>query len=149
MKKTKCLKTWVGLFRVTIFWVGTGSSSLGGNFLGRNFLGVIFPGDNFPDTICNNYLGYCPWLTLYHLVGENKLRDLHKLDFTNFKNSFWKKKRLPSGSQWKRLFMNIIILFRVQKRQFLYPQIKTVRIRWFMKFFTLVCGRGNLINYLL
>ena len=53
----------------------------------------VFPGDNFTDIICNNYLEYCPWLTLYHLVdADNKLRDLHKLDFTNFKNSFFKKK---------------------------------------------------------
>ena len=63
--------------------------------MGVSFLGVSFPGDNFPDTICNNYLEYCPWLTLYHLVGaENKLRDLHKLDLANFNNSFLKKKRL-------------------------------------------------------
>ena len=68
-------------------------SSPGGNFLDGNFLGVSFPGDNFTDTICYNYLEYCPWLTLYHLVGtDNKLGDLHKLDFTNFKNSFLKKK---------------------------------------------------------
>ena len=70
-----------------------GGSSPGRNFLGGSFLGVSFPWDNFPDTICNNYLEFCPWLTLYHLVdAENKLRDLHKLDLTNFKNIFLKKK---------------------------------------------------------
>ena len=71
-----------------------GSIIPGENFLGGNLLGLSFPRDNFPDTICNNYLEYCPWLTLYHLVGaENKLRDLHKLDLANFKNSFLKKKK--------------------------------------------------------
>ena len=93
-----------------------GGSSPGGNFLGGSFLGVSFPGDNFPDTICNDYLEFCPWLTLYHLVdAEKKLRDLHKLDLTNFKNIFLKKKWLPSGSRWKRLVMNIIMLFPSSK----------------------------------
>ena len=79
----------MGIFCVGIF---QGVVHQGGNFLGGSFLGVSFPGDNFPDTICNNYLEFCPWLTLYHLVdAENNLRDLHKLDLTNFKNIFLKK----------------------------------------------------------
>ena len=54
---------------------------------------MSFPGGNFPDTICN-YLEYCPWLTLYNQLGaENKLLDLHKLVFTNFKKQIFEKKK--------------------------------------------------------
>ena len=61
--------------------------------MGGNFLGMSFPGGNFPDTICN-YLEYCPWLTLYNQLGaENKLLDLHKLVFTNFKKQIFEKKK--------------------------------------------------------
>ena len=55
MKKTKNLKTWVGMFK------NMGGNIPGGNFLGGNFpvgnfpggtlMGGNFPGGSFPDTV--------------------------------------------------------------------------------------------------
>ena len=55
MKKTKKLKTRVGIFK------NMGGSFLGGNFPVGNFpggslMGGNFPGGNFPDTVCHNIL---------------------------------------------------------------------------------------------
>ena len=59
MKKTKKLKTWVGIFK------NMGGNIPGGNFLGGNFpggnslggclIGGNFPGGSFPDTIFNKH----------------------------------------------------------------------------------------------
>ena len=52
MKKTKNLKTWMGIFK------NMGGNIPGGNFMGGNFpggslMGGNFPGGSFPDTVIN------------------------------------------------------------------------------------------------
>ena len=52
MKKTKNLKTWMGIFK------NMGGNIPGGNFMGGNFPGGSlmsgnFPGGSFPDTVIN------------------------------------------------------------------------------------------------
>ena len=52
MKKTKNLKTWMGIFK------NMGGNIPGGNFMGGNFpggslMGGNFPGRSFPDTVIN------------------------------------------------------------------------------------------------
>ena len=55
MKKTKNLKTWMGIFK------NMGGNIPGGNFMGGNFpggslMGGNFPGGSFPDTVIHR----CP-----------------------------------------------------------------------------------------
>ena len=47
MKKTKNLKTWMGIFK------NMGGNIPGGNFPGGSLMGGNFPGRSFPDTVIN------------------------------------------------------------------------------------------------
>ena len=47
MKKTKNLKTWMGIFK------NMGGNIPGGNFPGGSLMGGNFPGGSFPDTVIN------------------------------------------------------------------------------------------------
>ena len=57
MKKTKNLKTRVGIFK-NMGGNIPGGNFLGGNFPGRSLMGRNFPGGSFPDTHCLNVLTY-------------------------------------------------------------------------------------------
>ena len=52
MKKTKNLKTWMGIFK-NMGGNIPGGNFLGGNFPGGSFMGGNFPGGSFPDKVIN------------------------------------------------------------------------------------------------
>ena len=52
MKKTKNLKTWMGIFKIMGGNI-PGGNFMGGNFPGGSLMGGNFPGGSFPDTVIN------------------------------------------------------------------------------------------------